>query len=191
MARRQDPLWVASWKNYDIGSPSTAGVEELRSAVRRAAKTANQRLLRLERAGFTKTAYKMAMRDLNGRRRYYERTGKLSQAELRHEYALLRDFISAKTSTVQGQNQVNYKRYLKAVGKGFEGTEDEFYELIDKYFAEEVEALYDSNVIYESIIKGYTDIIDRVVAEQQTGIKKNRGRALITYLREKRRREGS
>lgn len=189
MARRQDPLWVASWKNYDIGRPSTAGVEELRSAVRRAAKTANQRLLRLERAGFTKTAYRMAMHDLNGRHRYYERTEKLSLAELRHEYAILRDFISAKTSTVQGQNQTNYKRYLTAVDKGYTGTEDEFYELIDKYYTEAVESMYDSNIVYEAILTDSTDIIDRVM-ESQRG-ETNRGRALLSYLRERRRREGT
>ena len=140
-------LWVATWANYDVGSPMTAATEDLRSAVRRAAKAANQRLVRLERAGFTGQAYKMAMKDLHGRRRYYENAAKLTTAQLRHEYAILRDFISAKTSTVQGANATNRKRYQTALDRGFDGTEEEFYDLIDLYFGKEAEELYSSDII--------------------------------------------
>lgn len=184
-------LWVATWANYDVGSPMTAATEDLRSAVRRAAKAANQRLVRLERAGFTGQAYKMAMKDLHGRRRYYENTAKLTTAQLRHEYAMLRDFISAKTSTVQGVNAVNYKRYIKAVERGYDGSEEEFYDLVDKYFSDEVEELYSSDIIYAAVTEGNTDVIDRVIARHRAGEKITKGKALLEYMRAARARKGS
>lgn len=176
-------LWVATWANYDVGSPMTASTEDLRSAVRRAAKAANQRLVRLERAGFTGQAYNMAMKDLHGRRRYYENTAKLTTAQLRHEYAILRDFISAKTSTVQGANATNRKRYQTALDRGFDGTEEEFYDLIDRYFGKEAEELYSSDIIYSTILTGRTSVIDRVIERQKSGNKMTRGGALLEYLR--------
>ena len=184
-------LWVSTWANYDVGSPMTAATDDLRSAVRRAAKAANQRLLRLERAGFTGQAYKMAMKDLHGRRRYYENTAKLTTAQLRHEYAILRDFISAKTSTVQGVNSINYKRYIKAVEKGYDGTEEEFYDLVDKYFADEVEELFSSEIIYAAVTEGNTDMIDRVIARYRAGEKITKGEALLEYMRAAKSRKGS
>lgn len=176
-------LWVATWANYDVGSPMTAATEDLRSAVRRAAKAANQRLVRLERAGFTGQAYKMAMNDLRGRRRYYENAAKLTTAQLRHEYAILRDFISAKTSTVQGANATNRKRYQTALDRGFDGTEEEFYNLIDQYFGKEAEELYSSDIIYLSILTGRTSVIDQVIERQKAGDRMTRGGALLKYLR--------
>lgn len=176
-------FWVASWANYDVGSTMTAATEDLRSAVRRAAKAANQRLLRLERAGFTGQAYKMAMKDLHGRRRYYENTAKLTTAQLRHEYAILRDFISSKTSTVQGANATNRKRYQTALERGFDGTEEEFYDLIDKYFGKEAEELYSSDIIFSAVLTGRASIIDSVIDQQKSGNKMTRGGALLEYLR--------
>lgn len=176
-------LWTATWSNYDVGSTMTAATEDLRSAVRRAAKAANQRLLRLERAGFTGQAYKMAMKDLHGRRRYYENTAKLTTAQLRHEYAILRDFISSKTSTVQGANATNRKRYETALDQGFDGTEEEFYNLIDQFFGKEAEELYSSDIIFSAILTGRTSVIDSVIERHKTGNKMTRGGALLEYLR--------
>ena len=181
-------LWVATWANYDVGSPMTAATEDLRSAVRRAAKAANQRLVRLERAGFTGQAYKMAMKDLHGRRRYYENAAKLTTAQLRHEYAILRDFISAKTSTVQGANATNRKRYQTALDRGFDGTEEEFYDLIDLYFGKEAEELYSSDIIYLAVLTGRTSVIDQVIERQKAGDRMTRGGVLLEYLRAARKK---
>lgn len=181
-------LWVATWANYDVGSPMTAATEDLRSAVRRAAKAANQRLVRLERAGFTGQAYKMAMKDLHGRRRYYENAAKLTTAQLRHEYAILRDFISSKTSTVQGANAINRKRYQTALDRGFDGTEEEFYNLIDRYFGKEAEELYSSDIIYLAVLTGRTSVIDQVIERQKAGDRMTRGGALLDYLRAARKK---
>lgn len=173
-----------SWADYDIGNPGKASRESLVNAVRKAAKAANQRLLRFEKAGLTKGMYKSAQADLAGRRRYKERPEKLSLSQLRHEYTLLRSFLSAKTSTIQGRRDTILKRYATAVSKGYTGSLEEFEFAIEKYFSKNVEELYDSNVIYTSIVKGLTNIIDRVVSEQE-GHKPNKGAALIAYLKYK------
>lgn len=175
-----------SWADYDRGDPNKLSRDQLVDVVRRSAKAANQRLLRFERAGHTKGMYKSAMRNLAGRRRYQERPEKLSLSQLRHEYTILRSFLSAKTSTIQGRRDTIMRRYAKAVSKGYTGTLEEFEFAVEKYFSDKIEKYYDSNVIYTSIVHGRTNIIDKVVEQQEaSGKDPNKGTALIAYLRYK------
>lgn len=177
-----------TWADYDMGDVNALSKAQLEKAVRRAAKAANQRLLRLERAGKnTSGAYKMAMSHLEGRRRFYERTDKRSLAELRTEYASLRSFISAKTSTIQGIKEAGDKRYQTAVERGYQGTFEEWERDVRKYFAEHVEALFSSDVIYSSITGNKVDVIDDVLATSRAYRKHDKdytqGRALLDYMR--------
>lgn len=177
-----------TWADYDMGDVNALSKTQLEKAVRRAAKAANQRLLRLERAGKnTSGAYKMAMSHLEGRRRFYERTDKRSLAELRAEYASLRSFISAKTSTIQGIKEAGDKRYQTAVERGYQGTFEEWERDVRKYFAEHVEALFSSDVIYSSITGNKVDVIDDVLATSRAYRKHDKdytqGRALLDYMR--------
>lgn len=183
-------LAVKTWADYDIGDPSQADQQELSIAVRCAAKAANQRLLRLERAGHTKGIYENAMYDLVNRRRFQERTGKLSLNALRHEYKILRSFLSAKTSTVQGRQDTIDKRYKTAQDHGFSGSLEDFEFAVTKYFADNVESLFSSDIIYQAITGGKTDILDAAV-EQFGADESKRGSALLYYLkrRESRKRE--
>lgn len=180
-----------TWADYDIGDPSEASYEELKTVVRKAAKTANQRLLRLERAGFTKGVYKSAMADLGnmrekdgkptgGRRRFAESPQKLTLNQLRHEYRALRSFLSAKSSTIQGRNEIDDKRYQAAVANGYNGTFEDFYADVDKYFTAENEKLYSSRIIYESITAGDTDLMDEIIEESKT-VKKSKAAMIIEY----------
>ena len=183
-------LATKSWADYDIGDPSQADRQELSIVVRRAAKVANQRLLRLERAGATKGIYENAMYDLVNRRRFKERTEKISLNALRHEYKILRSFLSAKTSTVQGRRETIDKRYKTAQDHGFTGSLEEFNFAVTKYFADNVESLFSSDVIYQSITSGKTNIIDAAV-DQFGADESKRGSALLYYLgrKESRKRE--
>lgn len=174
-----------SWADYDIGDPGKASRESLVNAVRKAAKAANQRLLRFERAGITKGMYKSAMSDLAGRRRYKERPEKLTLSQLRHEYTLLRSFLSAKTSTLQGRRDTILKRYATAVKKGYKGDLSDFEADVERYFSKSNEALFDSNVIYTAILTGTTSLLDRIVQEQAHLSQKDKGKALIAYLKYK------
>lgn len=177
-----------TWADYDMGDVNALSKVQLEKAVRRAAKAANQRLLRLERAGKnTSGAYKMAMSHLEGRRRFFERTDKRSLAELRKEYTSLRSFISAKTSTIQGIKEAGDKRYQTAVERGYQGTFEEWERDVRKYFAEHVEALLSSDVIYSSITGNRVDVIDDVLATSRSYRKHDKdyiqGRALLDYMR--------
>lgn len=177
-----------TWADYDMGDVNALSKAQLEKAVRRAAKAANQRLLRLERAGKnTSGAYKMAMRHLEGRRRFYERTDKRSLAELRKEYASLRSFISAKTSTIQGIKEAGDKRYQTAVERGYQGTFEEWERDVRKYFAEHVEALFSSDVIYSSITGNKVDVLDDILTTSRAYRKHDKsytqGRALLDYMK--------
>lgn len=185
-----------TWADYDIGDPSKASYEELKAAVRKAAKAANQRLLRLERAGATTGVYQAAMEDLGnmrmksgkptgGRRRFQENPGKLTINQLRHEYRALRSFLSAKTSTVQGRKEAGDKRYQTAVANGYQGTPDQFRADIEKAFTDRNEQLFSSEQIYDSVTGGNIDILDEIVEEQQ---KPSKGRSIIEYMKRKKAR---
>lgn len=186
MSRRK--LATKTWADYDIGDPSQADQQELSIAVRRAAKAANQRLLRLERAGHTKGIYENAMYDLVNRRRFKECTGKLSLNALRHEYKILRSFLSAKTSTVQGRQDTIDKRYKTAQDHGFSGSLEDFEFAVTKYFAGNTESLFSSDIIYQAITGGRTDILDAAV-DQFGADESKRGSALLYYLKRKESRK--
>lgn len=173
-----------SWADYSRGNPNTLSTAELREAVRKAAKAANQRLVRLEHRGYTKGVYERAMNNLvsTGRRRFKENTAKLTQAELRREYVALRDFISAKTSTVQGHRDTVEKRYQTAVGYGYTGTLDEFELEVERAFSKSDESLYSSNVIYQALTTGRLNVIESIVKESRAA-PKTEGEALLAYAR--------
>lgn len=176
---------VVGWSQYDIGDPRNVSRETLEKAVRGAAKTANSRLLRLERKGRTKGAYARAMQNLGDRKRFKENPKSLTIQQLRREYVSLRDFISAKTSTIQGQNVADELRYAKAVRAGYQGTMDEFIRDIEKAFTESFESLFSSNVIYQAITGGTLNLLENVV-ERNRAAPKDRGRILLEYLKERR-----
>lgn len=188
MARQQ--FYVASWVDYDVGDPKTVPRADLEAAVRKAAKAANQRLLRLERAGATKGVYKSAMQDLGlDRVRFSERPQKLSLAELRHEYVSLRSFLSAKTSTLQGRNEWLHNIYNTLLSKGYDKDfETAMYDL-ERAFTEQIEKYFDSKTTYNAVVKGDIDVL-KTLASKQDEIRAapDKGRALLEYMHEAKER---
>ena len=186
-----------SWEDYEYrGYFEHANRSDLIPVVRKAAKAANQRLLRMERAGLTKGVYARISGQLAqlGRRRFAESAGRLknmSLQELRHEYVLLRDWLSAQTSTVQGKKKVDIRRYNTAVERGFTGTLDDWIEASKKYFTEQYEALFSSDVLYTSIITDDIDIVQNIINENEKrkDNQPDRGAALLRYVKESNRRK--
>ena len=186
---------VNTWESYDVGSAYSVSREILERAVSRAAKAANSRLRRLERKGETRNAYARAMRNLDGRSRFYEYTKNKTLGELRTEYGYLRDFLSSKSSTIQGLRSINYNRYRTAVENGFTGTIDEFNTTISQVFSKYAESLFSSDVLYKAVSSGYSDVIMQVVERyrQSIDLRKQesarglRGRALRDYLKMRRK----
>lgn len=186
-----------SWEDYEYrGYFEHANRTDLIPVIRKAAKAANQRLLRMERAGLTKGVYARISGQLErlGRRRFAESAGRLKNMnlqELRHEYALLRDWLSAQTSTVQGKKNIDIKRYNTAVERGFAGTLDDWIEASKTYFTEQYEALFSSDVLYTSIITSDIDIVQNIIEENEKrkASQPDRGAALLRYVKESNRRK--
>lgn len=181
---RKPPIRTKGWEHYDIGDINTATATQLQAAVRKAAKAANQRLVRLEKAGKTRGIYQTAMGALEGRKRFKERPNKLTLPQLRREYANLRTFLSSKSSTVSGQSDIDEKRYQTAVNRGYKGTIDDFYTDINRLYNKENEKLFSSEVIYQAILTGQTDIVSAIIEDTKRKIlPRNRGDTLKDFLR--------
>lgn len=180
-----------TWQDYEYqGAYMLASAEDLRRVVRRAAKAANQRLLRRERVGRTKGVYAGTMADLGrmGRRRFIEssaRLEKMSVNELRHEYVLLRNWLSAKTSTLQGLKSMDDKRYETAKKRGFEGTLEEWNEIAESFFTAEREKYFDSNAIYLQATVGNADIIEKIIerSQKKKDEEPNKGALLVRLVK--------
>lgn len=143
------------WAVFSHGNkaPNQYTTYELRQIVKRASKAANQRLRKLEAAGVDKWAYKSAQKALGARKRYWERTEKKSREELIAEYVRLRDFMTAKTSTLSGIRDYHKEQTERARALGFTGTDDELSFMYAKYMDEEFVKLIGSDIIYRLIIE--------------------------------------
>lgn len=178
-----------TWQDYEYqGAYMLASAEDLRSVVRRAAKAANQRLLRRERAGRTKGAYAGTIAALGrlGRVRFAEsksRLDKMSINELRHEYVILRDWLSAKTSTLQGLKASDDKRYQTAKERGFTGTLEEWNDTASRFFTKEMEGYYSSDILYQMATHGNTDLVDRILQDtKESKQPPDKGRLLVDLV---------
>lgn len=185
---------VKQWKDYEVPDLRTASAADLQKAVRRAAKTANQRIRELEKRG-VKGGILQTVEATLGRKRFQERPGKMSLAQLRREYGMLRTFISSKESTLSGRKAASQARYETAKSRGFKGTIDEFYEAVTNYFDDQVERLFSSDVIYEAVLNDDTDVLDAIVKKykkQKTVGARGKSSALRQFLErqeKKRKRE--
>lgn len=98
-------------------------IEELESLRRKFAKRANQRLLRLERAGLDYYAYDRAALYLSrtrGTHRFSEsKTYKGSKQALLRELDALTTFLGSKTSTVAGQRSIERAKIRAFEQKGY------------------------------------------------------------------------
>ena len=172
------PFQSKPWEAYAPKGPNATGYtrEELEQIVRRASGAANRRLKRLEEAGETKGIYKRAlgMLETQGRTKFSGAVKSMTRTELVAEYLRLRDFLSAKTSTMQGIKDWKQNVYKSLVDRGFTGSQEELTELFDKYMTKELEAALGSDVIFTLLqtdngrpfLQRAKDAIDRA---KQTG----------------------
>lgn len=154
------PFRAKPWSDYAQGEkPIKAySTEQLRDITRRAAKAANSRLRALEKAGQTKWAYNMAAR-LTGKDkpRFVESQKaieKMSRQQLEAQFYNLREFITAKTSTLQGVKAQEQKVLQMAQEEGFQGTTEELSALFEKYMTAEWEKILGSPLIRGEILSG-------------------------------------
>ena len=172
------PFQPKPWEAYAPKGPNATSYtrEELEQIVRRASGAANRRLKRLEEAGETKGIYKRAlgMLETQGRTKFSGAVKSMTKTELVAEYLRLRDFLSAKTSTMQGIKEWKRNVYGSLVDSGFTGSQEELSELFDKYMTKELEEALGSDVVYTLLqtdngrpfLQRAKDAIDRA---KQTG----------------------
>lgn len=158
-------------KAADLSAASAASV------LRQLAKRANQRLVRLERAGQTQYAYGIARKYLQdiGRNRFAEtekRIKNLSRAQLTGEINAAIEFLTAKTSTLSGIKAVQKSAVdrLRAMGYNVDNGDffaflksDEYKAALRKITSDEImrqldEALY-TGVSLDTIIADYRDYL--------------------------------
>lgn len=146
------PYQPKPWEAYAPKGPNVSNYtrEELEQTVRRASSAANRRLKRLEAAGETKGVYKraMGMLETQGRTKFSGAVKSMTRSELVAEYLRLRDFLSAKTSTMQGIKDWKRRVYESLKDRGFTGSQSELSELFEKYMTEELENALGSDVVF-------------------------------------------
>lgn len=179
------------WAVFSRGNkaPGQYTTWELKQIVKRASKAANQRLRKLEAAGVDKWAYKSAQKALGARKRYWERTEKKSREELISEYVRLRDFMTAKTSTLSGIRDYHKEQTERARALGFTGTDDELSFMYSKYMTEEFVKLIGSEIIYRLIIENRRNDLEYLYQMWQEDLQKEQhdeqlgGRILLEAVR--------
>lgn len=152
-----------------------------RQALRTLAKRANQRLVRLEKAGQTQWAYRQAMQYLkeNNAKRFAETSAKirkLSDFEVKRELMNVSDFLRKKTSTIKGIRQVESEAVERLRKKRYDVDNADFFEFLksDEYKAA-VKRLGSTQVmdnLDEALYNGIS--IDIIVKDYQAYL---RGRA--------------
>lgn len=158
-------------KAADLSAASAASV------LRQLAKRANQRLVRLERAGQTQYAYGIAKKYLQdiGRNRFAEtekRIKNLTRSQLTVEINAAIEFLTAKTSTLSGIKAVQKSAVdrLRVMGYNVDNGDffaflksDEYKAALRKITSDEImrqldEALY-NGVSLDTIIADYEDYL--------------------------------
>lgn len=154
--------------------------------VRALAKRANQRIVRLEKAGVNSPAYKAAQAQLEmmGRRsnkatgRRFSETGKGTENELRQQKAALENFLNQKTSTVSGYNKMQdeiYKSADKEYGLKDAGiSKDDYFEMWQNLPDKEQDRMY-----YAAY---YIQVLEAYEMKVQSGEIKNENALNITDI---------
>lgn len=189
------PYQPHPWTAYAPGSkaPQQYSEEELRGIVKKAAKAANTRIRALEKKGLTQKspAYQYIASEKHGlgmeRPRFKEGVTNMSRKELNKEFLKLRDFMLKKTSTVTGYRDTVEKKVQKAREMGFTGTPEELSELFDRFWTEENEKIYGSEVLRQAIYAGQAQNIQKIAQQFQGRVEKDRqsGAMLIELAKRK------
>ena len=141
----------------------------VKNLYRKLAKTANQRLLRLEKAGFetTSNAYEWAAYYLQdykkgNKLRFSENPTNMDIDEILETYRVARHFVAKETSTVRGVKYAR-KRLIDAVEEmGYEIPENDlqkFYEFVNSDAVQDaMVSIGNSNIVVDAITNGFYNL---------------------------------
>lgn len=149
----------SKWETYN--PYKSASAEELNSIRRTLAKRANQRIVRLERAYSNITGESYASYGaIEYARDYLQKIGRNRFSEkkdytddfnlLRREILQLQKFLSAQSSTVYGQREIEQKRIKSFEDKGIRfASNREFYDFLNSKDFADLTKQFDSDKIVE------------------------------------------
>lgn len=186
-------------KDYSIYRDLDIGLEEMRRQLPKLARVANQRLKELEKRGETRFAYSKAMEYL-GENNTFSYSMRQSARETRAEFNALLDFLTSKSSTYTGLQEVfenARNRIEKRIQKQMEDPEfkisrwNDFEEFLkssefkklksrvdsDQIFEDFAEALNEGEE-YQDIIAGYGEYLDTEMTFEQVDEKRKQKRLL-------------
>lgn len=186
-------------KDYSIYRDLDIGLEEMRRQLPKLARVANQRLKELEKRGETRFAYSKAMEYL-GENNRFSYSMRQSARETRAEFNALLDFLTSKSSTYTGLQEVfenARNRIEKRIQKQMEDPEfkisrwNDFEEFLkssefkklksrvdsDQIFEDFAEALNEGEE-YQDIIAGYREYLDTEMTFEQVDEKRKQKRLL-------------
>ena len=186
-------------KDYSIYRDLDIGVEEMRRQLPKLARVANQRLKELEKRGETRFAYSKAMEYL-GENNRFSYSMRQSARETRAEFNALLDFLTSKSSTYTGLQEVfenARNRIEKRIQKQMEDPDfkisrwNDFEEFLkssefkklksrvdsDQIFEDFAEALNEGEE-YQDIIAGYREYLDTEMTFEQVDEKRKQKRLL-------------
>lgn len=165
----------------DLSAYNVEGLSdrEAYKTIRKAAKAANQRLLRIERfvkknqkkglSIYTESipAYNYAEKVTKGRASVrFKINEKMRKAQLLKEYKKVMHFLSLQTSTVQGVTAQRTRQFETAAYQGFEGTYAEFDYEWEKAWTGILTDYFDSDQVMFAAVIGLTDALYEIVNEQ-------------------------
>ena len=186
-------------KDYSIYRDLDIGLEEMRRQLPKLARVANQRLKELEKRGETRFAYSKAMEYL-GKNNRFSYSMRQSARETRAEFNALLDFLTSKSSTYTGLQEVfenARNRIEKRIQKQMEDPDfkisrwNDFEEFLkssefkklksrvdsDQIFEDFAEALNEGEE-YQDIIAGYREYLDTEMTFEQVDEKRKQKRLL-------------
>lgn len=139
------------------------------------AKKANERLRKLEAAGFDRWAYTRAMEYIGqtlgeGRKRFSESEGKrINRTRLYSDIRAMEAFLNSESSTIKGQESIINRREMKLMSKfGIDMTTEEgkndFYNFVDSLDFTSLDSPFKG--LSGQIVDLYADAFDNVKAKK-------------------------
>lgn len=144
-------------KDYSYLQNEKQSAEFIRRNLPKLAKTANERLRKLEKAGINVWAYESALDYLSetDRRRFTAGKKSRSEKELRREFNKLLDFLTAESSTITGYKNIRERRIQALTDKLDTGVSNKraVYDFLSSEQFKSLRKYVDSNQVLEDFVE--------------------------------------
>lgn len=152
---------IKKFTRFAVEDAAKMSKAELTAYIKQNARTANDRMARLRKAGRDYKSYAYGVADQwlqEHKRKTFGVTSKMNRNQLVSMVTALNAFLSSGTSTITGVKESEMKRYQTAVAHGYQGTFQQFVDMVEEVFkSSNALAGYGSKTKYEMLIAGRGD----------------------------------